>query len=149
MGAKAAWPGCRCASPVHGTRASMVAPNAVHGANSPSVSTNGRRRYGPPRVSRRTPPVGESLRTAAASVTHRTAARKARGQAGGRAGPHARHGDAQGDRIEYRRQKAIRGNGVPMSIPVHPDLAEVQAALPSDRPYPAMAYGKPSSPDRL
>lgn len=55
----------------------------------------------------------------------------------------------KGDRIEYRRQKTIRSNGQLVSIPVHPDLAEVLADLPSDRPYLATAYGKPRSPDGL
>lgn len=52
-------------------------------------------------------------------------------------------------RIEYRRQKTIRTNGMLVSIPVHPDLAEVLADLPDDRPYLATAYGKARSPEGL
>ncbi len=52
-------------------------------------------------------------------------------------------------RIEYRRQKTVRSNGQLVSIPVHPDLAEVLADLRGDRPYLATAYGKPRSPDGL
>jgi len=52
-------------------------------------------------------------------------------------------------RIEYRRQKTIRSNGVLVSIPIHPDLAEVLASLPDDRPYLATAYGNPRSPEGL
>lgn len=55
----------------------------------------------------------------------------------------------KGDRIEYRRQKTIRSNGQMVSIPVHPDLADVLADLPDDRPFLATAYGKPRSPDGL
>jgi integrase len=53
------------------------------------------------------------------------------------------------ERIEYRRQKTIRTNGVMVSIPIHPDLAEVLAGLPDDRPFLATAYGQPRSPDGL
>jgi integrase len=53
------------------------------------------------------------------------------------------------DRIEYRRQKTMRSNGVKVSIPIHPDLAEVLADLPKDQPFLATAYGKPRSPDGL
>jgi len=53
------------------------------------------------------------------------------------------------DRIEYRRQKTIRSNGVKVSIPIHPDLAEVLADLPKDQPFLATAYGKARSPDGL
>lgn len=55
----------------------------------------------------------------------------------------------KGPRIEYRRQKTIRANGVKVSIPIHPDLAEVLAGLPDDRPFLATAYGQPRSPDGL
>lgn len=51
------------------------------------------------------------------------------------------------DRIWYRRQKTARGNGQLVSIPLYPAPAEPLADLPSDRPYPATAYGKPRSPD--
>lgn len=52
-------------------------------------------------------------------------------------------------RIEYRRQKTIKSNGVLVSIPMHPDLAEVLATLPDDRPFLATAYGKARSSDGL
>jgi integrase len=52
-------------------------------------------------------------------------------------------------RIEYRRQKTIRTNGMLVSIPLHPDLAEVLADLPDDRPFLATAYGKARSPEGL
>lgn len=55
----------------------------------------------------------------------------------------------KGDRIEYRRQKTIRSNGVMVSIPVHPDLAEILAELPDDRPFLATAYGNARSPNGL
>jgi integrase len=55
----------------------------------------------------------------------------------------------KGDRLEYRRQKTIKTNGILVSIPVHPDLAAVLADLPNDRPYLATAYGKGRSPDGL
>lgn len=55
----------------------------------------------------------------------------------------------KGDRIEYRRQKTAKTNGVLVSIPVHPDLAAVLADLPNDRPFLATAYGKGRSPDGL
>lgn len=49
----------------------------------------------------------------------------------------------------YRRQKTARSNGVLVSIPIHPDLAEVLATLPDDRPFLATAYGKARTPDGL
>lgn len=52
-------------------------------------------------------------------------------------------------RIEYRRQKTMRVNGMLVSIPLHPDLAKVLADLPDDRPYLATAYGKSRSPEGL
>lgn len=52
-------------------------------------------------------------------------------------------------RLEYRRQKTAKSNGVLVSIPVHPDLAEVLANCPVDRPFLATAYGKSRSPDGL
>lgn len=52
-------------------------------------------------------------------------------------------------RLEYRRKKTIKTNGVLVSIPVHPDLAEVLAACPDDRPFLATTYGKGRSPDGL
>lgn len=55
----------------------------------------------------------------------------------------------KGDRIEYRRQKTTKTNGILVSIPVHPDLAEVLAVLPNDRPFLATAYGAGRSPDGL
>lgn len=53
------------------------------------------------------------------------------------------------DRLEYRRQKTARTNGVLVSIPLHPDLADVIASLPNDRPFLATAYGMGRSPDGL
>ena len=55
----------------------------------------------------------------------------------------------KGGRIEYRRQKTARTNGVLVSIPLHPDLAGVIANCPADRPFLATAYGKSRSPDGL
>jgi integrase len=55
----------------------------------------------------------------------------------------------KGERLEYRRQKTAKTNGVLVSIPLHPDLAEVLATCPSDRPFLATAYGKSRSPDGL
>ncbi|HHX90979.1 MAG TPA: tyrosine-type recombinase/integrase [Paracoccus sp.] len=55
----------------------------------------------------------------------------------------------KGNRLEYRRQKSIRNKGVLVSIPIHPDLAEVLDNLPDDRPFLATAYGKARSPDGL
>lgn len=55
----------------------------------------------------------------------------------------------RGDRLEYRRQKTAKTNGVLVSIPLHPDLAAVLADLPNDRPFLATAYGKGRSPDGL
>jgi integrase len=55
----------------------------------------------------------------------------------------------KGGRIEYRRQKTAKTNGVLVSIPLHPDLAQVLATCPSDRPFLATAYGKSRSPDGL
>lgn len=57
--------------------------------------------------------------------------------------------NVRGDRLEYRRQKTAKTNGVLVSIPLHPDLAEVLAACPKDRPFLATAYGKSRSPDGL
>lgn len=51
--------------------------------------------------------------------------------------------------IEYRRQKTMRADGMPVRMPLHPDLAEVLADLPGDRPYLATAYGKSRSPEGL
>ncbi|UES39334.1 site-specific integrase [Roseibium aggregatum] len=55
----------------------------------------------------------------------------------------------KGPRIEYRRQKTIKSNGVMVSIPLHPDLAEVLADCPDDKPFLATAYGKPRSAEGL
>lgn len=55
----------------------------------------------------------------------------------------------KGDRLEYRRKKTMRTNGILVSIPIHPDLAAVLAELPNDRPFLATAYGKGRSPDGL
>ena len=55
----------------------------------------------------------------------------------------------KGERLEYRRQKTAKTNGVLVSIQLHPDLAEVLATCPSDRPFLATAYGKSRSPDGL
>lgn len=45
-------------------------------------------------------------------------------------------------KIEYRRQKTQRSGGVLISIPIHPDLAEVLTGLPNDRPFLATNKGK-------
>lgn len=55
----------------------------------------------------------------------------------------------KGGRIEYRRQKTAKTNGVLVSIPLHPDLADVLATCPADRPFLATAYGQSRSPDDL
>lgn len=55
----------------------------------------------------------------------------------------------KGERLEYRRQKTTKTNGVLVSIKVHPDLAAVLADCPLDRPFLATAYGKSRSPDGL
>jgi integrase len=55
----------------------------------------------------------------------------------------------KGERLQYRRQKTAKTNGVLVSIPLHPDLAEVLATCPADRPFLATAYGKSRSPDGL
>lgn len=52
-------------------------------------------------------------------------------------------------RLEYRRQKTAKTNGVLVSIPLHPDLSEVIATCPADRPFLATAYGKGRSPNGL
>lgn len=54
-----------------------------------------------------------------------------------------------GLRLEYRRRKTVKTNGVMVSIPLHPDLAAVLADLPRDRPFLATVYGKGRSPDGL
>ena len=48
-------------------------------------------------------------------------------------------------KIEYKRQKTRRSGGVLVSIPIHPDLAEVLARLPTDRPFLATLKGKERS----
>ena len=55
----------------------------------------------------------------------------------------------KGARLEYRRQKTAKTNGILVSIPIHPDLADVLANCPADRPFLATAYGKSRSPDGL
>ena len=55
----------------------------------------------------------------------------------------------KGGRLEYRRQKTAKTNGVLVSIPVHPDLEAVLAGCPNDRPFLATAYGMSRSPDGL
>ena len=48
-----------------------------------------------------------------------------------------------GSRLEYRRQKTRKTNGQLVSIPLHPDLAEVIAACPEDGgTFLQTAYGK-------
>jgi len=42
-------------------------------------------------------------------------------------------GNISGNRIEYRRQKTLRTNGVLVNIPIHPDLAAVLETCPRDR----------------
>jgi integrase len=53
------------------------------------------------------------------------------------------------DRLEYRRQKTARSNGVLVSIPIHRNLAAVLATLPDDRPFLATRAGKPRSAEGL
>ncbi|MEM9763043.1 MAG: tyrosine-type recombinase/integrase [Pseudomonadota bacterium] len=55
----------------------------------------------------------------------------------------------KGDRIEYRRQKTRRTGSVLVSIPPHPDLIAVLAALPDDRTFLATRTGMPRSPAGL
>ena len=55
----------------------------------------------------------------------------------------------KGGRLEYRRQKTIKSNGMLVSIPLHPDLAAVLADCALDRPFLATAYGKSRTPDGL
>jgi integrase len=55
----------------------------------------------------------------------------------------------KGDRLEYRRKKTVKTNGILVSIPIHPDLDTVLADCPNDRPFLATAYGKGRSPDGL
>lgn len=54
-----------------------------------------------------------------------------------------------GLRLQYRRQKTQRSNGILVSIPLHPDLLDLIQTLPKDRPFLATAYGKGRSPDGL
>ncbi|MFA5581825.1 MAG: tyrosine-type recombinase/integrase [Paracoccaceae bacterium] len=49
---------------------------------------------------------------------------------------------ADGPRLQYTRQKTRKSNGVPVSIPIHPDLWKVIRDLPKDRPFLATAYGR-------
>lgn len=56
---------------------------------------------------------------------------------------------ADGPRLQYRRQKTQRSNGVLVSIPLHPDLRTLIHQLPRDRPFLATAYGKGRSPGGL
>ena len=44
-------------------------------------------------------------------------------------------------KIEYRRQKTQRSGSVLVSVPIHPDLAEVLDKLPTDRPFLATQKG--------
>ncbi len=55
----------------------------------------------------------------------------------------------KGGRLEYRRQKTAKTNGVLVSIPIHPDLAEVLADCPADRPFLATVHGKSRTPGGL
>lgn len=48
----------------------------------------------------------------------------------------------EGPRLQYRRQKTQKSNGILVSIPIHPDLWAVIGDLPKDRPFLATAYGK-------
>lgn len=48
----------------------------------------------------------------------------------------------EGPRLQYRRQKTQKSNGVLVSIPIHPDLWAVIGELPKDRPFLVTAYGK-------
>lgn len=57
--------------------------------------------------------------------------------------------NVKGERIQYRRQKTIRTKGRLVDIPIHPDLAEVLADLPDDRPFLATQYGQPRSVEGL
>lgn len=47
----------------------------------------------------------------------------------------------KGKRIQYRRQKTKRSNGMLVSIPIHDDLMEVIEALPDDRTFLATQQG--------
>lgn len=47
-----------------------------------------------------------------------------------------------GPRLQYTLQKTQKSNGVPVSIPIHPDLMKVIRGLPRDRPFLATAYGR-------
>ncbi|WP_317960880.1 tyrosine-type recombinase/integrase [Phaeobacter inhibens] len=58
-------------------------------------------------------------------------------------------GDIRNGKIEYRRQKTQRSGGVLVSVPIHPDLAEVLDRLPKDRPFLATLNGKKRSPGNL
>ena len=51
----------------------------------------------------------------------------------------------KGDRIEYTRQKTVRHGGVPVSIPVHPDLAAVLAECRDTWTFLETAQGAPRS----
>lgn len=55
----------------------------------------------------------------------------------------------EGTRIEYRRQKMNKRAGVLISIPLHPDLAEVIDALPATFTFLQTAQGRARSPDGL
>lgn len=48
----------------------------------------------------------------------------------------------KGDRLQYRRQKTKRNNGVLVNIPIHADLLEVLSHLPDDRPFLATNVGR-------
>uniref|UniRef100_UPI00403FE67C tyrosine-type recombinase/integrase n=1 Tax=Thioclava sp. GXIMD4216 TaxID=3131929 RepID=UPI00403FE67C len=52
----------------------------------------------------------------------------------------------RGGRFQYRRQKTKKTNGRLISIPLHPDLVEVLAKLPSDRPYISTKQGTARTP---
>lgn len=49
---------------------------------------------------------------------------------------------AEGLRLQYRRQKNQKRNGILVSIPIHPDLWSLIHDLPKDRPFLATAYGR-------
>ncbi|MGR3444508.1 MAG: tyrosine-type recombinase/integrase [Thalassococcus profundi] len=49
--------------------------------------------------------------------------------------------NVRNDKIEYRRQKTQRSGGVLVSVPIHPDLAEVLDRLPTNRPFLATQEG--------
>jgi len=60
-------------------------------------------------------------------------------------------GNIKGNRLEYRRQKTRKNpNGVPVNIPLHPELVRVLAAVPDDAfTFLQTAQGKARTADGL